>query len=467
MTRRAGLAALLGLGAGAVGIASVRVGVDLVSLVVLLVGGLVVVTAGVLALRRFAALVLLLLVVRPELDAVGHGSASAIGLIFIGACLWWLWSQWTRDSLVPPSDAVWALLGLVGASALSTLGSHVPTLSATTATRLAAGVLMFVVVEQLVRTRVLTASTVHRALAASAVIVCVHVLVQVVTGTSPVDSDTGLSRVTGPFVHPSVLGKYVAVLAVLMLARAVWGRSGHRLLWAVGTVAAGTVALLTYTRAAWIAVALGALVLAYRRDRRWLPVILAVGVLVVAVTPSLNQRVVDIWDPPPPPPGAPESSLAWRWGYWQDLLPLGWLNPVTGVGFGVVPTMRSEGLLPHNVWVQAWVELGAVGVAALVAVVVGCVVTLRRAGRALAAREAEGRAGFEAALAVALGLLTVTLTENLLDETTTLWVAGAVLATGWSVPGAQVSRPDPPWWLGRTGWRARRSRPPRGAPTPR
>ena len=92
MTRRAGLAALLGLGAGAVGIASVRVGVDLVSLVVLLVGGLVVVTAGVLALRRFAALVLLLLVVRPELDAVGHGSASAIGLIFIGACLWWLWS---------------------------------------------------------------------------------------------------------------------------------------------------------------------------------------------------------------------------------------------------------------------------------------------------------------------------------------------------------------------------------------
>ena len=185
MTRRAGLAALLGLGAGAVGVASVRVGVDLVSLVVLLVGGLIVVTAGVLALRRFAALVLLLLVVRPELDAVGHGSASAIGLIFIGACLWWLWSQWTRDSLVPPSDAVWALLGLVGASALSTLGSHVPTLSATTATRLAAGVLMFVVVEQLVRTRVLTASTVHRALAASAVIVCVHVLVQVVTGTSP------------------------------------------------------------------------------------------------------------------------------------------------------------------------------------------------------------------------------------------------------------------------------------------
>lgn len=466
MTRRTGYAAVIGLGAGIAGIASVWVGVDLFSVVVLVVAALVVVIAGVLAVRQFAALALLLLVVRPELDAVGHGSAIAIGLIFIAASVWWLWSQWRTDQLRRPSVAVWALLGFVGAAALSTLSSHVPALSAASAARLTAGVLMFVVIEQLVRSRQLTSSAVHRALAASAVIVCGHVIVQVITGTSPVDSDTGLSRVTGPFVHPSVLGKYAAVLCVLMLARLVWSRSGQRLLWGCGTLATGVVVLLTYTRAAWIAVALGAFVIAYRRDRRWLPVVIAVCVVVVALTPSLNQRVVDIWDPPPPPPGAPESSLAWRWGYWQALAPLGWLNPLTGIGFGVVPTMRSEGLLPHNVWVQTWVELGAVGMVALVAVTIGVTVTLREAGRALRQREGEARAAFEAAAAVALGLVTVTLTENLLDETTTLWVAGAVIATGWSVS------PDPPhaaadWWLGRSGWRARRSRHARGVPSQR
>lgn len=473
MTSRSAITwgAAAGLAATVVGVFAVLVGVDLLPLLGLVAAvGVLAVAAG-LAFRHYATLVLLLVVVRPELDAVGHATGPGLGLIFLVGSAWWLFTRWRHDCLVPPTPAAWGLLALVGAAAVSTLSSHVPVVSASGTASLAAGVLMFVVVEQLVRSGMLPTKALHVAVAASAVLVCGHVALQMGYDSAPVDESIGLSRVTGPFVHASVLGKYTAIVAVLMVARAVWTRSADRLLWGVGAAATCGVTLLTYTRAAWLAAALGVLVLAYRRDRRWLPVIVVVAVVGIIVTPSLKERVMDVWDPGAPPPGAPESSLAWRVEYWQALLPLGWLNPTNGIGLDVVPTMRSEGLLPHNVWVQTWVELGLLGLVALVAAVATTTITLRRAGRASLGRSGERRASYEAALAVAVGLGLVTISENLLAETTTLWYAAVVMAAGWSPLDGDgdddVGREEEPWWLSRTGWRERRPRVRRGAPTPR
>lgn len=451
-----GAAALAGL----VGVLAVRTGVDLLPVVVALAAVAVVITCAGLALRHFAALVLLLLLIRPELDAVGHSTSSAVGLIFLGASAWWLFSQYRQDRLVTPSSATWALIVFVAAAVLSTLASHLPLVSAAATARLATGVLMFVVVEQLVRSGLLPTKAVHAAVAGSALLVCAHVGFQVVTGTAPVDDSTGLARVSGPFVHASVLGKYAAIVAVLMAARAVWTRTGDRWLWGLGSLAVGGVVLLTYTRAAWIALALGVVVLSYRRDHRWLPGIVGVGVVGILSIPSLSDRITNVWDPAPAPTGAPTNSLVWRVGYWQDLLPLGRINPLSGIGLDVVPSLRSEGLLPHNVWVQTWVELGLVGVLALVCVLLMTTLTLRRAGRALPERSGEQRASLEASIAVAVGICAVTVSENLLDETTTLWYAAAVMAAGWAAsPSASTPEGDVrPWWINRSGWRVRRSR---------
>lgn len=446
--------------AGLVGVLAVRTGVDLLPVVGALVAAAVVVTCAGLAMRHFAALVLVLLLVRPELDAVGRSTTTAVGVIFLGAAAWWLFSRWRQDRLVTPSPATWALIVFVAAASLSTLASHLPAVSAAATARLAAGVLMFVIIEQLVGSGLLPTKAVHAAVAGSALLVCAHVGFQVVTGSAPVDDSTGLARVTGPFVHASVLGKYAAVVSVLMAARALWSRTGDRWLWGIGSLAVGGVVLLTYTRAAWIALALGLVVLGYRRDHRWLPVIVVSGVVGILAVPSLSDRITNVWDPGPAPPGAPTNSLAWRVGYWQDLLPLGRINPVSGIGLDVVPTLRSEGLLPHNVWVQTWVELGLVGVLALVCVLVATTLTLRRAGRALPARSGEQRASLEAAVAVAVGICIVTVSENLLDETTTLWYAAAVMAAGW-IANPSARRPEGdvrPWWINRSGWRVRRSR---------
>ncbi len=460
-------AGVVGLLAGLVGVLGVLTGVDLLPTVVLLTALVFVVACAGLALRHFALLVILLLLVRPELDAVGHSSASAVGLIFLAGSGWWLLTRWLADEVRAPAPATWALLAFVATAGLSTLASHLPVVSATATARLAAGALMFVVIEQLVLSRQLPPKVVHLAVAGSAVVVAVHVAVQWATGSAPIDDSTGLARVTGPFVHPSVLGKYAAVVAVLMLARAVWTRTSDRWLWAVGAVVMSGVVLATFTRAAWLALALGVLVLCYRRDHRWLPVIVVTGVLGVLAVPSLHERLVNVWDPGPAPPGAPASSLAWRVGYWQDLLPLGRINPVNGIGLDVVPALRSEGLLPHNVWVQTWVELGLAGVIALVVVVVTMVRTLRRAAVPAVGEGpddgGEHRAALEAAVGVAVGLLAVTVSENLLDETTTLWYAAAVMASGWSTAARGTDAgggPDEaaPWWSTRSGWRGRRPR---------
>lgn len=430
----------IGLGAGVVAGLLVAVGVfagvDVLPLAATVAVLGVIIGCGVLAIHRFAWLILLLLAIRPELDAVraaGDSPATAVGLIFIAACGWWLLSRYRTGRLHPPSAATWGLVGLTAAAGLSALASHAVVVSMVATTRLASGVLMFVVLEQLVRAGLLPVRHIVRAVGVSAVLVCGHVALQALTGTAPLDESTGLHRVTGPFVHPSVLGKYAAVVALIMLARIIWCRDRERWLWALAALACTAVAVLTYTRAAWIALTLGGLIITARYSWRRLPALVGAVLALVVVVPTLGDRVSDLWAQKEPVPGVPDNSMAWRLDYWQDLMPLSRINPFSGIGLDVVPVMRSEGLLPHNVWVQAWVELGALGVVALCGAVVMITVSLVRAARAVQAPMGEERACLEAAIAVALGLLVMSLTENLLGETTTLWYAAAAMAVGWSV----------------------------------
>jgi len=423
---------------GVLALLSVALDVDPVPVVAAGLGLVTVAVCAWLALRSFPWLVLALLVVRPGLDWLGAGRAlgpaSAVGALFLVASTGWLVHRARSGTLVAPSAATWGLLVLVVAAGLSALGSVAVATSVVDAVRLASGAAMFVVLEQLLRARELTPTAVICAVGGSAAVVATHVAVQALLGQGMYDDSVGLSRLTGPFVHPSVLGKYAAVVGVMMVAWAVHSRGADRLVWTAGAVALSAVVLGTFTRAAWIALGLGVLVIAGRRSWRLVPLLGVALLAAVAVVPTLRSRVSALWNPPPPVPGVPESSLAWRMGYWQDLLPLGRINPLNGLGLNTVPVVRSEGLLPHNVWVQAFVEMGVVGLLALGLAVVCVAVTLHRAARCAGGSRGERRAGVDAAAAVAVGLLAVTLTENLLSETSTLWYAAAALTLGWAVP---------------------------------
>lgn len=441
-----------GLAAGLLAMLLQILGVALMTASTLVVAAVGAVGGLMLARRRYHLFILALLAVRPELDAFkvsgAISPATGVGILFILTSLVWLWDRHRLGLLVRPSAASWGLLGVAAAAGLSALSSEVLGASIIGTARLTAGIMMFVVLEQLIRTSVLKPIQVLVATSISAALVLGHVVLGRLSGSAVQDDLAGAARSAAPFVHPSVLAKYATVIALAMLAQAVWTRRGDRMWWGLGSLAMSAVVILTYTRASWGALALGILVILTRRDWRFAPATLVLGVILATSVPSITNRVTVLWNPPPPVPGASESSLSWRTGYWADLLPLTRLNPVNGIGFETVSATHFHGLAPHNVWVQVLVEMGVVGVLALVIAVITIIIALRSTSRELAdgpvvvalgetesiVETADRRASLEAAIAVALGLFFIIITENLLSETSTLWYCAAILAVAWGRP---------------------------------
>jgi putative inorganic carbon (hco3(-)) transporter len=253
----------------------------------------------------------------------------------------------------------------------------------------------------------------------------------------PVDKYTGLARVQGPFLHPNVLAKFLVIVLLALLGTALAHRGAHR--WVPALAAIPVVALIgaTFTRIAWIAAVLGVGYLV-ARTHRWLLPFLVGGVLGVSAIPAVSDRLGNMWEAAPVA-GVPGNSLAWRLDYWGQLLPLWRHSPLNGVGLEVIPTLNGQGLEAHSVWVQSLVEMGLVGLGGLLAVTVGFVITARRRRTRFAVTASEAAAG-RVAGAIGIALLTMSFTENILSETTTLWYSAAVMACGLPTLGDQSWR---------------------------
>lgn len=402
------------------------------------VGSLIGAACLAVAIARFDVFILGLLALRPALDGLSQGTQVSaagmtspsvmVGLAFLGAGGVWLVQRASQGRLVAPSPISWAWLALVGAACLSCIVSEHPVVSVAATLRLAAAGLMFVVLEQALANGLLTPARVVKAVAAAGVLVVAWSLLQVVTGTGAEDPWTGLTRVTGPFVHPSVLAKFLIIVGVLLAAlllsrRPIPGGTP------VGWVALAAVVIclgLTYTRVAWIAAALAGALITWRLRPLLLPVFGLLGAGVVVSIPSIFARVEDLWISEPPAPGAPDTSLAWRVQYWSDLLPLARMSPLNGRGLDTVSLIGGQNLAAHNIWVQSVVEMGLVGLATLLTLVIVIALQLRRSMTAQGSTP--NNPYVLAATAIACAMLLMSLSENLLNETTTLWYFSAVLA---------------------------------------
>lgn len=366
------------------------------------------------------------------MDGLNPGSADqtlspsvAIGALFVAASGAWLLARWRAGRAYRPSLATLGTGGLVLAASLSCLVSRVPSDSISGTVRLLAAWLMFVVTEQLLRAY----PGIHRRLLAVITLATVGVvawaLIGMVTRTAFVDPGLGLMRANGPFVHPNVLAKFLAITAMPLTALALWSR-GPRRVWAVALLVPLTVTLgMTATRVAWIAAALGLTYLLSRVSWKFIPPLMVALLTVAALIPSVRQRIVDL-GAAAPSVGTPENSLVWRWQYWQELFTLHRMSPINGTGLDTIPTLGSyTGLNAHNVWVQSYVEMGYVGLLALAVAVVCVTVGLYRA------RGTVPPVRHHVAVAVALTVLVTTLTENLLSETATIWYAAVLITSGW------------------------------------
>lgn len=161
------------------------------------------------------------------------------------------------------------------------------------------------------------------------------------------------SMITGTIVNGNsndtgaYLTQYGAIALGLFLGlrRSVW-RWPALFIWFGSVVAT----FYTYSRAAYIALAVTALLMILWKQRRWLVPMLAATVILLPMLPSsVSERLSTTGD----------SSAENRKEFWKEGMKMALLHPFTGVGWRGYS--KSEGHDPHNMYVLVGAEQGLVG----------------------------------------------------------------------------------------------------------
>lgn len=392
-----------------------------------------------LAVMRFEWFVLTVLAIRPSVDILGVGAlgpGAMLALVFLSASSLWLVVQWRAGEWRPMSLASKCLLGFAGATGAAVMTSQMRVVSAEAALEILAGIAMFIVLEQLIAGRPDRLRRLVVTVLASGVVPVLVAMSQLATGggMSGGPDLSGVTRIQGTFVHPNPFAGFVVLLMLLTITiiplvtrRVQFGLAAY-------LVILGVTLVVTYHRSGWIAFIVGVAYIGLRRSKLLLGVLVAALAIIAVTVPSVSQRITDLSaERERLPEGVPNDSLEWRFQYWERLIPLGADSPVTGIGPQVVLNSRPEGVEPHNVYVQVFVELGLAGVVALGAVIVGFGVTLSRRRRN--APDVDHQILAVGAIACALAVFAQSPSENLLNATMTWWyLAACATWGGWRLP---------------------------------
>lgn len=173
-------------------------------------------------------------------------------------------------------------------------------------------------------------------------------------------------RVVGLFAYPNAVGLFLAPVlgifaSVLLVPPA--PASGRQFFWGVAVVGLLGVTL-SVSRGALLGLGAGILFLAWwSPHRRWLYSAAAILVVVLLLTPGTRAqlaRIVTVQD----------VSTDVRTVLWQGTARLLADHPIFGAGLGGFPQLYDQYrlrkhtellLYPHNILLNAWVELGALG----------------------------------------------------------------------------------------------------------
>ncbi|MCA2214357.1 O-antigen ligase family protein [Jidongwangia harbinensis] len=417
-----------------------------------------------LALTRFSGYVLLMLAVRPMVDlfklsgptagraGVDGGGVSRtfdpstlLAVLFLVAAGLWLAARARRDGRLRTSPLAAAML-LVGATGLiSALGADRPTNSLLEALRILTVVVMFVVLEQLVPDQRYARRVLLAAYLALALTIGYTVLASL-GGNPPAEVKGSFVRISGPFAQSTTFGRYLMFMVVFGVAiyRYLSGRLRAAL--AVLLVLSLGFLLLTNTRSAILGVAVGLVVVALvQRSARMVAALAVAAVVGLALMPSVGERFAQLADARQVGGAPTGNTLAWRLGYWAEIVPLANRNPVTGIGPNMTQFQTDEAKKPHNDFLRAYVETGVVGLLAYLAMVVLLVhAGLRALRRAPPGTLQRGvAAGF---LSCAVAFVAVSAVSNVLSNVATLWylvafaaVAGVPLAARAAEPVKQLT----------------------------
>ncbi|MFN8084070.1 MAG: O-antigen ligase family protein [Dermatophilaceae bacterium] len=400
---------------------------------------------AVLALTRFSWFVLLLLAIRPILDAVkisGSASGTSAGntvadrgadpsaiivVLFLLAAILWFAGLIARGAAKPLSLLSWALVSFGVTAYLSLLGSEFPQSTALEALRITSVILMFLVLEQLISSR----ATLIRLLSACYVgllFPIVYTVGGVVFGYDVYEVQGSLSRLSGPFSQSNIFARYLAFLVIFAVAILPYVK--RRWWWPLLLLLSVAVILmaLTVTLTALVGTVLAIALLGHlqRRNGLWLGLIV-VGISSLAFLPGLLGRLESLDNTRQLGGAASGSSLTWRLQYWLEVLPLANRNPITGIGLTGTQYLTSEEKQPHNDFIRAYVETGVIGLITYLLLLVALVLTVR-----LALRRAQpatfDHAVAAGAAAVVVAFVSNSVFANVMSNVVCLWYVIAFAA---------------------------------------
>ena len=380
-------------------------------------------------------------------DPVTSGpAASALGIVFIVLSVAWLLAQHRAGAGMRLTVADGAFMLFVGSCLLSVTGSVSRSATLTETARIVAAVLMFVVLERLLT----SVARVRRVLVACFVALAAPVavgLAQAVTGHGRFVT-AGVSRVVGTFLHPNTFGFFLSMF--MLMAIAVYRHCHPRTRLALWTVIAvcGGLLVLTYSRGSWIAFTLGLVLIGVLQSRAVFAWMVGGALVALAALPSVVSRLSAL-GAGNTVTGSAGNSLTWRLDYWSSVLTLNHANPVTGIGLKGTRFLTDQSKAPHNDFLRAYAETGALGLLAFLVVVLALVAiagqALRRAEPGLARGVAVGFA------AVLVAYVVDSFGDNLMSEVVVLWYFYAFAACAFAVSrlGRVVVLPDAGHRVGR------------------
>ena len=352
-----------------------------------------------LSLSLFAAVLLFLLgLLRPDLGILlvpgtaaleflpkqVHGVDVSLEELLIGVCAagWLLRCYWQRRLLLARGPGTALALGLLAVAFVSLFASLHPRYSLRDyRVVIAEPVLYFIMVTALLAPR--HAKRLVAAVIGGGVAIATASLVAYALHRGVVTTE-GVTRLGGIYPSPDNLALYLDRPLAMAAGVALWSSGRLRRLCLLACLPMALVVVLTFTKGAWVAL-IGTAVLAGVWINRRLLLLAFAAVLLAAAGALLThaRRLTEMFA------FGPNSTSGRRILLWRASWNMGKDHPVQGIGLDNflyqyphyrLPGAGSEPFLshPHNLLLDFWLSLGALGVAWLIWAIVTVVQLARR-----------------------------------------------------------------------------------------
>lgn len=274
------------------------------------------------------------------------------------------------------------------------------------------------------------------AILAASVLPIVFGFAQFFLGIGFADENVDTPRIFGTFAHPNTYSLFLfSIVAVSILFLAIYARvPKSRVIGFTFLVLSGGALLLTFSRVAWVALFVFLVLLSLWRVRiLLLPLILA-PIVLVAFSPSVQDRIHETLNP------TPDSSVVWRQTLWADNIRMAQIDSRQWLGTGLETFPKASEELrgirfgsneAHNDFVKFFIEGGYVGLAAfalyLLSILSIIILSYRRA------TDTRLKTAFGFLGIFFLSMFLAMMTDNIFKNTPLWWIFFTVLGAALGV----------------------------------